>query len=45
MPHAGDGEVGFDELWEWVEGRAHALDKRIDRKASRAKNLVVTVNT
>jgi Ca2+-binding EF-hand superfamily protein len=37
----GDCEVCFDELWEWVRGRRHPLDVRIDRTTKRVRDVLV----
>jgi Ca2+-binding EF-hand superfamily protein len=39
----GDGEVCFDELWEWVRGVQHPLDRRIDRTTKRTRDVAVEV--
>jgi len=36
-----DGEICFDELWEWCRGYRHPFDRRVDRRAQRARDLVI----
>ena len=42
---SGDGEVLYDELWEWVRGRRHPLDARIDRTTKRVRDVIVEAPT
>ena len=35
-------QVCFDELWEWMCGTRHPLDKRIDHAADRARRVALS---
>jgi len=37
----GNQVVGIDELWDWLRGKRYPLDRRIDRRAQRARDLAL----